>query len=421
MRADKTDFPIRGTSENSCFRQYPLNDDRPERQRHRRRKNLGGRHARDRWGVPAHGAGHYVARLCGRKRRKEKHDGRSHGRERKAKGDGARDEQRRDGGGNEPLEGGGGDELRVLPKRSRGEARPDAKKSERKRRVPEVFECLYERSRKRQPVAFPEEAAYGCQNQRVRDDAVQGLAKKSPTGEGRVGPVAFLPVHLPAVVSAFRISFGPRHRPCKLGRRERVADRHPHGDEERKERERFVAADTGRQRKADVGIESKPALKDGRVRYVVGSDEVPDSPGKPRRKAHRENARRKKDRGVAECDAAPRDREEEHRGKKHVEDELLGAQPESRFREKPGAQEDAEEDHQKVGKNEKKAGHGRGEESTKRAASNGVVRRSFVNDGRIEKLYSVRQERFFSACIAEFAIVPATALVAARFANYRER
>lgn len=64
---------------------------------------------------------------------------------------------------------------------------------------------------------------------------------------------------------------------------------------------------------------------------------------------------------------------------------------------------------------------GGGEASTKRAASNGVVRRSLGNDGRIEKLYSVRQERFFSACIAEFAIVPATAFVAARFANYRER
>ena len=236
---------------------------------------------------------------------------------------------------------------------------------------------------------------------------------------------ARLPVLLPAVLNAFDSPFSHtvrlRHRPREFGRCERVADRNPHRNEKRKERERFVAPDAGGQRKADVGIESKPALKDGRVRYVVGSDEVSDSPGKPRRKAHRENARRKKDRGVAECDGAPCHRKKEHRRKEHVKDELLGAQPESRFREKPGAQEDAEEDHQKVGKNEKKAGHGWLEARTERAASNGVVRRSLGNDGRIEKLYSVRQERFFSACIAEFAIVPAIALVAARFANYRER
>ena len=212
-------------------------------------------------------------------------------------------------------------------------------------------------SRKRQPEAFPEEAAYGRKNQRVRDDAVQGLAKKSPTGEGRAGPVAFLPVHLPAVVSAFRISFGLRHRPREFGCRERVADRNPHGDEERKKRERFVAPDAGGQREADVGVEPKPALKDGRVRHVVGSNEVPNPPGERRRKAHRKNARRKKDRGVAERDAAPRDREEEHRGKKHVEDELLGAHPEGRVREKSGAKEHAKQNHEEVGKYEKKTRH----------------------------------------------------------------
>lgn len=300
-----------GNSEKRRPRQHPLNDDRPHWQRHRRRENVRGRDARHCRSVPAHGAGHHITGLRGRKRRKEKHDGCSHGREREAESDRARDEKRGDGGGYEPLEGGGGDEPRVLPKRSRGEARPDAKKSERKRRVPEVFERLYERFRKRQPEAFPEEAAYGCQNQRVRDDTPQGLSKKNPTGEGRAGLSAIFPVLLPAVrnpIGSVRL----RHRPRELGRRERVADRNPHRNEKRKERERFVAPDAGGQREADVGVEPKPALKDGRVRHVVGSNEVPDSPGKPRRKAHRENARRKKDRGVAECDGAPCHRKKEH-------------------------------------------------------------------------------------------------------------
>lgn len=152
-------------------------------------------------------------------------------------------------------------------------------------------------------------------------------------------------------------SVGFCHRPRKFGCRERIADRNPYGNEKRQERERLVAPDAGGQRKADVGVEAKPALKDGRVRHVVGSNDIPNPPGERRRKAHRKNARRKKDRRVAERDGAPRDREKEHRGKQHVEDELLGAHPEGMVRKEPGAQEDAEQDHEEVGKNEEKAEH----------------------------------------------------------------
>lgn len=171
---------------------------------------------------------------------------------------------------------------------------------------------------------------------------------------------ASLPV-LPAVRSSDS-SFNSvrlRHRPRDLGGRKRIADRNPDCNEECKKRERFVAPDAGGQRKADVGIEPKPTLKDGGVRHVVGSNDIPNPPGKCRRQAHRKDARRKKDRRVAERDSAPRDREKEHRGKQHVEDELLGAHPEGRVRKKPGAKEHAKQDHEEVGKNEKKAGHGR--------------------------------------------------------------
>lgn len=272
-------FSAPGASERRPY-QHPLNDDRPQGKRHCRRENVRGRDTRDRRSISAHGACHHVAA--------------------KRSTTAA------------PMGGSGKQKATALvtSNAATGVATSRSKVAAAINRAyfrsaPAVRPAPMQRSPiasdasprclsvctsvSGQLEAFPEEAAYGCQNQRVRDDALQGLAKKSPTGKGRAGPVAFLPVHLPVVVSAFRSPFGLRHRP-----RERVADRPPHRNEKRKECERFVAADTGRQRKADVGIESKPALKDGRVRYVVGSDEVPDSPGKPRRKAHRENARRKK-------------------------------------------------------------------------------------------------------------------------------
>lgn len=118
--------------------QHPLNDDRPERQCHRGRQNVRGRHTRrHRRGIAAHGACHHVAGLRGRKCRKEKEkdDGCPHGRERQEERESARHKKRCYGDGNEPLEGGGNDQPRVLPKGPGGEARPDAQKPERKRRI----------------------------------------------------------------------------------------------------------------------------------------------------------------------------------------------------------------------------------------------------------------------------------------------